>query len=89
MKPTQQTQDRRQSRRKREQTRITLHVTDQHLAGSAESVTKSGVLFHTDGSLEVEIEVEEDGVLRTRKGRLIRTERVSEARQGWAVEFDD
>jgi len=88
MNPSEQTENRRRSRRKRQQTSITLRIPDQSIEGNAESCTGSGALFHTDLPLTVEIQFEEDGVSKTRTGRLIRTERVSEARQSWAVEFD-
>ena len=58
------------------------------MRGSSENVSRSGVLFHTDEALPVEIELHEDGVVKKLQGRLIRTERIAEGQQGWAVEFD-
>lgn len=84
-----QTDSRRRSNRKQTQTPVVLRLTPQTLEGQADSLSPGGVLLFSNGSLEVEVQFEEDGVLKTRTGRLARSERVSATRQSWAIEFDD
>ena len=55
---------------------------------SAENISRTGVLFHADGTINVMVEIEEGGMIKKVPGRLIRTERLGDAEQGWAVEFD-
>jgi len=89
MEQDKQTQNRRRSKRRQKQTPIVLRLASQAIEGQAESLSDGGALFFSNDSLEVEVQYEENGVLRTRIGRLARSERVSATRQSWAIEFDD
>lgn len=89
MEPNKQTQSRRRSSRKQRQTPLVLRLASQAIEGQAESLSGSGALFFSNGTLEVEVQYEENGVLQTRIGRLARSERVSGTRQSWAIEFND
>ena len=55
------------------------------LTGMTENISGVGVLFFTQGSLRVQVELE-DGMVRT--GRLVRVQRLSLEDTGIAVEFD-
>ena len=46
------------------------------------------MLFFTDSSLKVTVEIHEDGAKRKRTGRLVRVQRMSLDSTGFAVEFD-
>ena len=81
-------QDRRHANRLRYNSRIRLSIDSESIEGSAENISRTGVLFHTDGTIKVMIEIEEGGMIKKVPGRLIRTERLGDAEQGWAVEFD-
>ena len=65
-----------------------LKVDAQELNGEADNLSRSGILFFTEGDLHVELEVEADGEVMKRTGRLVRCERIHDSRRGWAVEFD-
>ncbi|HJO26660.1 MAG: hypothetical protein CMK00_08860 [Planctomycetes bacterium] len=67
---------------------LRLRVDSPHLAGQAENISETGILFFTNQPLRVTVEVEEDGVLSSRSGRLVRAQRVGGDSTGWAVEFD-
>ncbi|MAE29726.1 MAG: PilZ domain-containing protein [Planctomycetota bacterium] len=68
---------------------LRLRVDSPHLDGKAENISDSGILFFTDRPLRVTVELEEDGVLRSRSGRLVRAQRIKGDTTGWAVEFDE
>ena len=74
----------------REQTKGSVHlmVEAQNLMGEADNLSRSGILFFTEGELRVELEIESDGEVMKKTGRLVRCERIHDARRGWAVEFD-
>jgi len=74
----------------REQTKGSVHlkVDAQDLMGEADNLSRSGILFFTEGELRVELEIESDGEVMKKTGRLVRCERIHDARRGWAVEFD-
>jgi len=86
---SEQTKSRRSSTRARKEQPVVLRIVEQTVAGNAENCSGSGALFYTGETLSVEIDYEEDGVHKTRTGRLVRTERVSDTRQSWAVQFDE
>lgn len=81
-------EDRRDNGRARLSSPVQLHVEEAKLEGSADNISRSGVLFFTEGTLQVTVEIEEDGVIRSRNGRLVRSERIRGNQQGWAVEFE-
>ena len=58
------------------------------LEGVTENVSGIGVLFFAGGDLRVSVELEENGARVTRKGRLVRVQRMSPENTGFAVEFD-
>lgn len=83
-----ETGERRRARRVTTRGRIKLSIDTQELEGRAENVSQSGVLFFSEGDLRVTVEVEENGVVKQRSGRLVRAQRMRGDRFGWAVEFD-
>lgn len=69
---------------------VRLKVDSAKLTGNAENVSGVGVLFFTDDSLRVTVELEgADGETVTRTGQLVRVQRLSLDSTGFAVEFDD
>ena len=84
---SQSTQDRRESDRQRSHQKVTVRIAATEIEGNAENISKSGVLLHTEGTLEVVVAIEEDGATREVPGRLVRSERIHGTRQGWALEF--
>lgn len=64
-----------------------LRIPEQVLEGNAQNHSASGVLLHTDGSLQIEVEIESGEGTRRLTGRLVRSERVDDQRQGWAIQF--
>jgi hypothetical protein len=79
--------DRRTAPRQASSGRVAVHLLAQDLQGDGDNVSRSGILFYTQGDVEVEVEFEQDGVLQRRIGHLVRCERIRGNRGGWAVEF--
>jgi len=67
---------------------VRLQILAASIDGLVENVSASGLLFFSDGDLRVEVEVEEDGRVQRRTGRLVRVQRMRGESLGWAVEFD-
>jgi hypothetical protein len=83
-----QISDKRRHRRRTSagQVRLTIELTQ--VVGEAENVSRSGILFFSEGNLRVRVEVEENGGITKKTGRLIRAQRMRGDSFGWAVEFD-
>jgi hypothetical protein len=82
------TSDRRRSKRQAQEGTVRVHIDTPDLEGPASNVSRSGVLFFTDGDLRVTVEIQHDGEVITRAGHLVRCERIKGEHRGWAVEFD-
>ena len=80
--------NRRRASRSQVKGSVRLKVDAQDLAGEADNISRSGILFFTEGDLRVELEIESGGEVMTKTGRLVRCERIHDSRRGWAVEFD-
>jgi hypothetical protein len=80
--------NRRRAPRRQVKGVVKLHISEQDLVGEADNLSKSGVLFFTEGDMKVELEIECDGELTKKTGRVVRCERIHDSRRGWAVEFD-
>lgn len=87
-KPTPRTQDRRAKNRRASSAAVRLIVAGQEIAGRADDISQSGILFFTDDALRVSIEIESAGGVTRRTGRLVRAHLMSPDRIGWAVEFE-
>ena len=66
--------------------RLTLDTAS--LEGTTENISGVGVLFFSEGTLRVSVEIHEGGERRVRRGRLVRVQRMSLENTGFAVEFD-
>jgi len=82
------TADRRATRRRDSAARIRLSIEASELDGRADNISETGILFLTEDSLRVVVEMEENGTRRRRAGRLIRAQVMEPGKIGWAVEFD-
>jgi len=80
--------NRRRAPREQVKGSVHLKVDAQDLTGEADNLSRSGILFFTEGDLHVELEIESGGEVMKRTGRLVRCERIHDSRRGWAVEFD-
>jgi hypothetical protein len=83
------TRDRRTKPRRASNASVRVLVAEQEITGQADDISRSGILFFTDSSLKIEIEIEEDGRTTRRTGRLVRAQVMSPDRIGWAVEFEN
>lgn len=83
-----ETGERRRARRLTNRGHVKLTIETRELEGRADNVSQSGVLFFSEGDLRVKIDVEENGTVQSRSGRLVRAQRMRGDRFGWAVEFD-
>lgn len=80
--------NRRRAPREKVKGSVHLKVDAQELNGEADNLSRSGILFFTEGDLHVELEIDAGGEVMKRTGRLVRCERIHDSRRGWAVEFD-
>ncbi len=80
--------ERRRASRKALDSKVEVRFETIQLLGSANNLSRSGILFFTEGELRVSVEVLEDGEKRTLTGNLVRCERIKDDHRGWAVEFD-
>lgn len=80
--------DRRRHDRRATQGKVRLTVDTPVVEGFVENISRSGLLFFSDGDLRVSIQVDEAGKVSTRTGRLVRAQRMRGESFGWAVEFD-
>lgn len=84
------TSDRRRAARRETKNPVSVQLDTTQLSGVADNLSKTGVLFFTDGDLRVTVNVEgEDGETTQYSGQLVRCERIQGGRRGWAVEFED
>ncbi len=82
------TQDRRRGNRDQAEGRVEITLQTTQMEGLADNISKSGILFFTEGDLRVQVEIEEKGEKKILEGQLVRCERIQGDRRGWAVEFD-
>lgn len=87
--PRASTADRRTDNRRSAQGAVRLTLAATELCGEIDNISKSGMLFFTDGELRVRVEYQEEGVTRQRSARLVRVQRMRADHTGWAIEFDD
>ena len=83
-----ETGERRKNRRATNRGTVKLKIQNQELAGHADNVSPTGVLFFSEGDLRVSVELEDANGTRTVSGRLVRAQRMRGNSFGWAVEFD-
>ena len=67
---------------------VRVHIEATVLEGQSENVSSAGILVFTDQPLEVTIEIDADEGNETRRGRLVRVQRMTETNTGLAIEFD-
>jgi len=86
--PDSQVSDRRRHRRRGAENRVRLTVPPTSIMGVVENLSRSGLLFFSEGNFRVIVEVEENGAITKKNGRLIRAQRMRGDSFGWAIEFD-
>ena len=86
--PVSQISDKRRHRRRASASQVRLTIEAVQIIGEAENVSRSGILFFSEGTLRVRVEVEENGGMTKKSGRLVRAQRMRGDSIGWAVEFD-
>lgn len=74
----------------RDQVAVPLRVLfpEQAVLGITRDASPSGVMVTTDAVLRVEVELEEEGRIVRRPGRLVRVQRLDSAQIAVAIEFD-
>jgi hypothetical protein len=81
--------NRRRAERRELHSNLRLSLDAQSIEGLTENVSDVGALFFSEGSLRVTVEFEDEGETRRYTGRLVRAQRMSEDRVGYAIEFDE
>ena len=82
--------DRRRAARRDTKSPVTVQLDTTQLQGVADNLSKTGILFFTDGDLRVTVSIAgEDGETTEYSGQLVRCERIQAGRRGWAVEFEE
>jgi hypothetical protein len=67
---------------------VQVRIDTTTLAGEASNLSRSGILFFTEGELKVTVEIDDGDGPRAVTGSLVRSERIKGDRRSWAVEFD-
>ena len=80
--------ERRRHNRRAVQAQVRLSIDTNEVLGYVENLSRSGLLFYSEGDLRVSVRLEEDGKITVRSGRLVRAQRMRGDSFGWAVEFD-
>jgi len=80
--------ERRAAEREDSRSSLRLTLDTDSLEGTTENISGVGVLFFSEGTLRVSVEIHEGGERRVRRGRLVRVQRMSLENTGFAVEFD-
>ena len=83
-----QISDRRVHQRKSAKAKVRVLVEPCQIEASIENVSRSGLLCFGTGDVRVSVQLEDNGQVATRKGRLVRAQRMRGDTFGWAVEFD-
>ena len=86
--PETTTAERRVARRVASQSQIKLTLDTLEITGTAENLSQTGALFYSEGVLRVTVEIDDNGQRTTRRGRLVRAQRMRAEQMGWAIEFD-
>jgi PilZ domain len=81
--------DRRRASRRDTKSPVTVQLDTTQLRGVADNLSKTGILFFTDGDLRVTVQIEDGDETKEYSGQLVRCERIQGGRRGWAVEFED
>lgn len=81
--------ERRSSQRSANRSEVHMTIEVEQLSGYADNISRTGVLFFSEQPLTVKVEMSEGGLITTRKGRLVRAQRMQGDSVGWAVEFDE
>jgi PilZ domain len=83
-----QISDRRRHDRRTSHGTVRLTVDTKEVEGALENVSRSGLLFFSDGDLRVTVQIQENEKTNVRTGRLVRAQRMRGESIGWAVELD-
>ena len=86
--PSTHTDERRVAKRVSAQSKIRVHVPAQDFEGSVDNASSTGVLFSSDDSLQVTVELEEDGVVKRLKGHIVRAQPLKGQSTGWAIKLE-
>ncbi len=65
-----------------------MRIETTSVAGVAENISETGLLFFAGHCPRVEVEIVEDGRVRKLAGRLVRVQVMRGSSTGYAVEFD-
>ena len=79
--------DRRRARRLSGAAQIRGRIDSCELQGHTENLSQHDLLFITDDDVHVTIEIEDDGVVKTTPGRLVRLEPDADGSSGWGIEL--
>ncbi len=79
--------ERRRARRLAANAHIRVHIEPCDADGHSENLSQHDMLFLTDEDVRVTIEIEDDGVVKSTPGRLVRLEPTEDGGSGWAIEF--
>ena len=86
--PQTSTQDRRSNDRQRMVAQVRMTVESTEVEGVTDNISQVGLLFFSQDTVRVRLEVETDGVVKHFNGKLVRAQRMKETSTGFAVEFD-
>lgn len=80
--------ERRASARSGPSLPLSITLENPLLSGRADNLSAAGVFLFSSERLRVRVEYEEGGKRLTRRGCLVRVQRMSDQTTGYAIEFD-
>ena len=88
-RPQTNVDDQRATERRALEAQVELEVLKPRLTGESDNVSSAGILLYSDEPVLVQVRFEGPEGLMTRRGRVVRLQRMGDGRHGLAVEFDD
>ncbi|MEZ6014328.1 MAG: PilZ domain-containing protein [Planctomycetota bacterium] len=80
-------QDRRREDRRPTDGPVRVRIPAAESLGKLRDRSSGGLFLDMDGDLEFDVEFEDSGRSVSRRARLVRCQRLSGTRSGWAIEF--
>jgi len=83
-----QQSERRRSERIESEGALRIELVTRTLVGELSNHSRGGVLFYSREPIEVDVVLHDEGGTRTRRGRLVRVQKVDAGKSAYAVELD-
>ena len=82
------TAESRRTTRRETNAGLRIVIETSEFSGQADNLSLNGVFFFSNEKVRVRVHVEEEGVLKSYNGAIVRVQQMSEQETGFAIEFD-